>query len=302
MPLNSIPAEVFGHVFLGLRFASDQASFRAVNHHTLRGFNLAVINQRFVAIAGSSDEPFQLTDYSVRWAPVSRWRCNPKIVDFSGGVDIVVKRGPRLHTVALTSRGYQQVRCVLADNILVVPDHSRQLKYFSREWLRQSSMKALRFEGSGSDWPAEVGQYFLANCEDLKALSLPSSITALGTSFCFQCITLTAVSLPDAVTAIPLGCLACCTSLTSVKLPKSLVEIGDGFLRSCASIRQVELPPNVRTIGADCFDDCSELVTVKLSASLEEIGQRFMRSCESICNLDLPSSLTKVQPVGLTQP
>ena len=70
------------------------------------------------------------------------------------------------------------------------------------------------------------------------------------------------MTIPDSVTAIGSYAFRNCSSLTSVTIPDSVTSIGDDAFRGCSSLTSVTIPDSVTSIGKYAFEDCSSLTSV----------------------------------------
>ncbi len=111
------------------------------------------------------------------------------------------------------------------------------------------------------------GGYVVAVADDafaqnttLEMLTLPDSITTLGTSFCEGCPNLHTVLLPSGISAIPESAFRNCTKLESITLPDTLTAIGDFAFEGCTRIGKLTIPRNLSSIGYDVFMGCGSII------------------------------------------
>lgn len=81
-----------------------------------------------------------------------------------------------------------------------------------------------------------------------------------------------ALTVPDTVTAIGSYAFYNCASLKSIVLPAGLASIGEGAFAACSYMNTCELPAGLTEIGADAFFFCRSLASVSLPATLTSIG------------------------------
>jgi hypothetical protein len=126
----------------------------------------------------------------------------------------------------------------------------------------------------------------------IKKITLPESLTSIG-SWAFQgCSSLTSVTLPESLTSIGSSAFQGCSSLTSVTLPESLTSIGSSAFRGCSSLTSVTLPESLTSIVSWAFQGCSSLTSVTLPESLTSIESSAFRGCSSLTSVTLPESLS----------
>ena len=80
----------------------------------------------------------------------------------------------------------------------------------------------------------------------------------------------TSVTIPDSVTSIGSYAFRDCTSLTSVTIPDSVTSIGWYAFRGCDSLTSVIIPKSVTSIGNYAFQNCTSLTSVIFEGSMAE--------------------------------
>ena len=91
-------------------------------------------------------------------------------------------------------------------------------------------------------------------CSGLTSVTIPNSVTSIGSSAFSGCIGLTSVTIPNSVTSIGDYVFYNCIGLTSVTIPNSVDSIGHGAFWGCSSLTSVTIPNSVISIGDDAFD------------------------------------------------
>ena len=79
------------------------------------------------------------------------------------------------------------------------------------------------------------------------------------------------MTIPDSVTSIGSYAFEDCTSLTSVTIPDSITSIGSSAFYGCTSLVSVTIPNSVTSIGSSAFRDCTSL-TIYCEAASEPSG------------------------------
>ena len=117
---------------------------------------------------------------------------------------------------------------------------------------------------------------------NLKSVSLPDGLTAIG-SRCFAgCNKLTSVTLPDSIEVLSDGAFSGSTALESINMPKSLKRTILGTFNGCSSLKTVVFPEGLETIGHNTFAYCKSLTTVYLPKSLATVGWQVFDNCPSL--------------------
>ncbi|MBQ3130329.1 MAG: leucine-rich repeat protein [Bacteroidaceae bacterium] len=108
----------------------------------------------------------------------------------------------------------------------------------------------------------EIQPNSFGNSYYITSVSLPNTLTAIGSSAFSGCTSLTAITLPASLTAIGSSAFCGCTSLTAITLPASLTAIGSSAFSRCTSLTAITLPASLKTIGTNVFYGCSSMKRV----------------------------------------
>ena len=73
------------------------------------------------------------------------------------------------------------------------------------------------------------------------------------------CISLTSITIPDSVTSIGSNAFHDCTNLTSVTIGNSVTSIGHSAFEGCSSLTSITIPDSVTRIYANAFKECTNL-------------------------------------------
>ncbi len=103
-------------------------------------------------------------------------------------------------------------------------------------------------------------------------ISIPSDVTAIGTSAFEGNTDITSVSMPSGVTRIGLNAFSDCTELSSVNLPSTLESIGVAAFYGCESLTSIDIPSGTETISDEAFSYCSSLKTVTIPDTVTSIS------------------------------
>ena len=92
------------------------------------------------------------------------------------------------------------------------------------------------------------------------------SVTVTGGNILYGafggCSMLTSITIPDSVTSIGSSAFSGCSSLTSITVPDSVTSIGDYAFSGCSSLTSITIPDSVKSIGDYAFSGCSSLTSV----------------------------------------
>ncbi|MDR2119626.1 MAG: leucine-rich repeat domain-containing protein [Tannerella sp.] len=99
-------------------------------------------------------------------------------------------------------------------------------------------------------------------CESLTSVTIPGSVTTIGSNSFGYCLNLTSVNIPNLVTTIEVWAFKNCSSLTSVTIPNSVTTIENNAFEGCSGLTSLTIPKSVTTIGDYAFNHCSGLTEV----------------------------------------
>ena len=139
-----------------------------------------------------------------------------------------------------------------------------------------------------------IGSAAFEYCGSLTSLSLPSGVTSIGKRAFYGCSGLTSLSLPSGVTSIGDETFYDCSGLMSLSLPSGVTSIGKRAFYGCRGLTSLSLPSGVTSIGDETFYDCSGLTSLSLPSGVTSIGKRAFEYCSSLTSLSLPSSVTSI--------
>ena len=98
----------------------------------------------------------------------------------------------------------------------------------------------------------------------LTSITIPDSVTSIGTGACAGCVSLNSVTIPGSVTSIGKGAFVNCSRLTSITIPDGVISIEDWAFHRCSSLASVTIPDSVTTIGDFAFANCFGLKSVTI--------------------------------------
>ena len=139
-------------------------------------------------------------------------------------------------------------------------------------------------------------------------VTIPNSVTTIGTKAFRVCTGLTSVTIPNSVTTIGTQAFIGCSSLTTLNFnavncsdfsssfdgcPISTINIGDSvqripayFAYNKSSLTSLTIPNSVTTIGTKAFYNCSGLTSVTIPNSVTTIENHAFSGCSSLTTLN----------------
>ena len=128
----------------------------------------------------------------------------------------------------------------------------------------------------------ELPEYAFEDDTSLISITLPTSLTSIGTCALTGCASLALTSLPDGLTKIGNDAFRGCASLALTSLPDGLTRIGNRAFCECTSLVLTSLPDGITSIGAYAFYECTSLALTSLPDGLTSIGDRALEGCTSL--------------------
>ncbi len=130
---------------------------------------------------------------------------------------------------------------------------------------------------------------------NVTSVTIPDSITNIGTQAFESCSNLTSVIIGTNVETIGMGAFVFCGLLTNVTIPNSVMTIGVGAFDDCASITSVTIPNNVTSVGEGAFQACINITSLTIGNKLTYIGTNAFGACINLTTITFPASLTSIE-------
>ena len=126
--------------------------------------------------------------------------------------------------------------------------------------------------------------------ENLTEVHLGNTVERIG-EFAFCGTGLTEITLPDSVTEMGSNAFGSCYGLTSVTLSAGLKEV-TGF-NDCTALEEITVPEGVISIGSGAFG-ASGLKRIALPESLQCIRECAFEGCKELTSLTVPAGVTAI--------
>ena len=184
-----------------------------------------------------------------------------------------------------------------------------------------------------ADKVTSISSYAFSNCKNLKKITFPATLTAIGSLALEGCSSLTTVvwnvkkmadfsanntpfyyysdsshdnfdirsqitsfTFGNEVENIPAYLCQGQKSLTSIVVPNSVATIGDYAFVGCTGVVSLIIPNSVTTIGSGVFMGCKNMETISFGAGLTSMGDYALDGCQSI--YEMTCYATKVPTVS----
>lgn len=134
------------------------------------------------------------------------------------------------------------------------------------------------------------------DCFLVRFLAVPSGIQRFESSF--GSANLRALSLPPSVKAIGGYAITGANSLARISLPDGLTSIEGGGIYGSSGLSEISVGVNLDTISADGFYGSRSVRAIKFNAKIRRIGARAFQNCVSMEIADFTASTSVPQLLG----
>ena len=185
----------------------------------------------------------------------------------------------------------------LEDNGTRIDGNGQEAPAYKLTISGSGAMKDFTRTGSGtpeteggfiSDAPWDWAQH------SITAVTIDDGITHIGT-YAFYFTSIEDVSVPDTVTSLGTLCFGDTTTLKSVKLGHALETIGEGAFIRCSNLEKVTIPASVTTIDQSAFLCANRLASLTIEGGSQSlsIGTQAFAEC-TINSLVIPSRVASI--------
>ncbi|MBQ1582399.1 MAG: leucine-rich repeat domain-containing protein [Prevotella sp.] len=134
--------------------------------------------------------------------------------------------------------------------------------------------------GSGT-YESNIIQYIEGTMVDVE---IPYGTTTIGKS-AFYFMPIETVTIPNSVTAIGSFSFCNCQNLGSVTIPNSVTIIGNSAFHGCVSLSTMDIPNSVTSLGDGVFRGCTGLISATLGSGITSIGDYIFYECDNFQSL-----------------
>jgi len=146
-----------------------------------------------------------------------------------------------------------------------------------------------------------INDYAFQNNQNVKKITLPSTLQRIGNLVFSNCTQLSEINLPDSISYIGSNAFANCDSLKEITLPASLNYISSGTFTDCQNLQKVDMKDGVTRINSNAFQECNSLSEVIFSKNLQQIEIHAFWYCYALKEVDLPESISYISHMAFYQ-
>ena len=175
-----------------------------------------------------------------------------------------------------------------------------------------------------------INDYAFYYNNKITKVTIPDSVTSIGSYAFYSCDSLTSVTIPNSVTSIGEQAFAYCGILTSVTIGNGVTSIGDAAFRGCSGLTSITvdesntayksidgnlyskdgkaliqyaigktdtsfvIPDGVTSIDHYAFEDCTNLTSVTIPNSVTSIGDKAFYDCDSLTSVTIGNGVTSI--------
>jgi hypothetical protein len=140
----------------------------------------------------------------------------------------------------------------------------------------------------------KIGSYAFYKCSSLISIDIPEGVTSIGYEAFYGCSSLTSINIPDGVTSIGFAAFYGCSSLTSINIPESVTSIRYEAFYGCSSLTSINIPEGVTSIEDRTFYNCSSLTSINIPEGVTSIENYAFYGCSSLTSINIPESVTSI--------
>ena len=127
--------------------------------------------------------------------------------------------------------------------------------------------------------------------DSFLSVSIPDSITEIGSSAFGSCHKITSIVIPNSVTNIDDYAFSYCDNLKTITLGQGVRRIGQWAFER-AALTSITIPDSVVIIDESAFASCKSLTSVTFGHSLKTIGPNAFQLCDELSSISIPDNVT----------
>jgi len=147
-------------------------------------------------------------------------------------------------------------------------------------------------EDNWKDSVLYMGNYLIEAIDTISGTYVIEPGTKFITDSAFYyCENLENVTIPSSITNIGSHAFYMCTSLSDIIIPNSVTTIGSRAFSNCTNLKSIDIGYGVKSLGIDIFEDCDALETVTLPEGITVIEYGMFFSCDNLAIVNIPNSI-----------
>jgi len=143
-----------------------------------------------------------------------------------------------------------------------------------------------------------IGKGAFCECEALREIEIPPSVTTVGGYAFYGCLSLSKVRFHEdgssSLTTIGSSAFASCSLLTEISIPTGVETIQRCAFRGCECLARVSFQEGLKVIESRAFENCVRLETVDIPRTLEMLGSNAFSNCASLKEVNVEEGNLRV--------
>lgn len=119
-------------------------------------------------------------------------------------------------------------------------------------------------------------------------------VTTISANAFYNKTNVTGVTIPDSITGMGTNSFGFCAGLTNATLGNGLTNISDTAFMACRKLTSMTVPDSVASIGTQAFNACLGLTNVTIGNSVSRIGGAAFSNCTGLNGVTIPSGVTNM--------
>ena len=139
----------------------------------------------------------------------------------------------------------------------------------------------------------QINPHAFYNCDTLKSVIIPDSVTGIGDRAFYDCYDLTSVTIGGGVTSIGVQAFWYCEALTGIAIPDSVKIIGEEAFQHCRGLTGLTLGNGVESIEEGAFHGCTGLTSLTIPDSVTSIGKEAFYWCIDLTSVQFSGTIAQ---------
>lgn len=102
------------------------------------------------------------------------------------------------------------------------------------------------------------------------------------------------VSIPSSVTTIAPSAFRGCAYLSGIVVPQTVTEVGKRAFEGCKRVASLDLPNGIISISDSTFYNCRDLKTISIPQTALRIGVRAFYHCNNLASITIPDAVQTI--------
>ena len=179
---------------------------------------------------------------------------------------------------------YSLESVVLPESLLSIDDR------FGRGAFESCGLKSVTIPNSVT----RIGSYAFSSCDELTSVIIPVGVRSIGSNAFSYCNSISSLTIPSSITEMETLAFCWCENLTSVEIQDGASTIGEWAFYGCYNLTNVTIPQSVTNIGSAAFYFCNNLSNVVIPKGITRIEYWSFSNCSSLTNVVIPEGVTNL--------